>query len=254
MVNPEDLLSYLTGPSDEEIPDAPVVALVWALCHLPLRAPTGYKTWDSDEEEMTFNDLQPGTLDPAEGEHADQLWSWCMTHLKVQLPAEAGKLSTTDLKSTRASAVESGTLERLCGFWRAHQTVGDLEGHVFNFDIVELMVCILGLGDIPRNEFKLLAIPYLADIDEEDLNAEEPPQLLYLMRLLLRHDAAAVVEHMDLPKDLDGLKAIISGSASLLTVYLGLNVAHLIDEHLRKLEDRPMHVAYKERTFKPYAQ
>ena len=53
-------------------------------------------------------------------------------------------------KSTRASAVESGTLERLCGFWRAHQTVGDLEGHVFNFDIVELMVCILGLGDIPR--------------------------------------------------------------------------------------------------------
>ena len=31
-------------------------------------------------------------------------------------------------------------------------------------------------------------------------------------------------------------------------------MAHLIDEHLRKLEDRPMHVAYKERTFKSYAQ
>lgn len=65
---------------------------------------------------------------------------------------------------------------------------------------------------------------YYYDPDYTLNDVDEAPQALYLMRLLMRHDPAALLATLDDPTDMIGLQAIIQHSPSLLTVYLGKKV------------------------------
>ena len=59
------------------------------------------------------------------------------------------------------------------------------------------------------------------EYDQLDADPDEAPQALFLMRLLLRHDPAALIAQMDDPTDMLGLRAVIEWCPSQLTVYLG---------------------------------
>ena len=69
--------------------------------------------------------------------------------------------------------------------------------------------------------FRVMILHYNADdCSKQDLDPDEAPQALFLMRLLLRHKPASLVALMD-DADMAGLRAIIVRSPCLLTVYLG---------------------------------
>lgn len=69
--------------------------------------------------------------------------------------------------------------------------------------------------------FRVMTLPYDDDdCSKQDLDPDEAPQALFLMRLLLRHKPAAIAAHMD-DADMAGLRAVIESSPCLLTVYLG---------------------------------
>lgn len=71
---------------------------------------------------------------------------------------------------------------------------------------------------------------FIGVVDLWEIHLDQASQGLFLVRLLLQHDPAAFLEKMDDPDDLWGLKAVIQGSSSLLTVYLGEALLHACQE------------------------
>ncbi|KAK9831803.1 hypothetical protein WJX74_009809 [Apatococcus lobatus] len=244
MTRREELLSCVTGPTFEEIPENPVTGLVQTLVGLPLRTPPGYVPWDSDAEENVYNDLEPLKADQTTLDLAEQHWAWALDELWSDMPVNAERMTPAELDCKRGKAVQNGLLEKRCSYFH-------MWDH-YHQGFVELLVCLLGPGDVQGaleeflkhdaytlvvSSFRNLYWSYLVGPTDSH-QPDEAPQGLFLMRLLLRHDPAAFLSKMDDPEDMKGLKAVIDGSSSLLTVYLGsANWA-----------------AYKERTLKQYSE
>ncbi|KAK9831665.1 hypothetical protein WJX74_005003 [Apatococcus lobatus] len=269
MPNPKEILSYLNGQSVAEAPESAIVDLVQTLVGLPLRAPKGCKSYDSDEEYSDVEDkpFQVGKRTRAYSD-ADEVWKWMLKELASELPRQAGRLTPRDLKCMRREAVERGLLKKLCSFvmwWRKQGCCDQLHK-----SIMALLISLLGPEEVPQAlaeflkhdayaivvaMFRFMAMFHNDEAFAElGVDVEEAPQALFLMCLLLRHDPAALIAKLDDHKDIFALKGVIKNSPSLLTVYLGLEVASLIDKHQRNVEDKPAWAARKQRRHKLYAQ